>query len=371
MKQNKFLIIAFALILVIPALDNIFNFSPVKELFEKRKEVAAPKFPESFADLISFPKNFDAFFSDNYGMRKTLITLHSALMDKVFDESPSSRVVIGKEGWYYFNNYNSILDAEGQATIDDQLVARGVEHFAKNRKQVEDSGMIYLLIIAADKTSIYPEFLPDYIKPTPLGNHRVDKFLNALKAKYPDFPLIDARPILLKAKLKEKVYQETDTHWNRRGAHTTYMEMMKMLAKKNPRFVANPRSKFKDIANEWIKGDISDIMGNNASNLNYELEPKFKETIHQVQPNETEKKKFHNVTIFSNDNKNLPRLFVYQDSYFADLVRFVSQHFSYALYTNQYPCDIEIETVKKYRANVVMQEFWEGRVEVVLNTCKQ
>jgi DNA-directed RNA polymerase I, II, and III subunit RPABC1 len=37
MKQNKFLIIAVTLILLIPTLDSIFNFSPVKELFEKLK----------------------------------------------------------------------------------------------------------------------------------------------------------------------------------------------------------------------------------------------------------------------------------------------------------------------------------------------
>jgi alginate O-acetyltransferase complex protein AlgJ len=365
MKQNKILIAAFALILVIPTLDSIFNFSPIKELFEKRKESSMPQTPKSFAEILAFPKAFDAFFNDHYGMRKTLITWHSKMMDKVFDESPSSRVVIGKEGWYYFNNYNSILDAQGQATITDELIAVGVEHYAKNRKQVEDAGMKYLLVIAADKTSIYPEFLPDYIKPA-VGGHRIDKFLAALLKKYPDFPVVDARPILLKAKLKEKVYQETDTHWNRRGAHATYMVMMQKLGIK-----PNPRSKFKDVAEEWIKGDISDIMGNDASNLNYELEPKFKETINPVDPNAEEKKKFHNVTIFSNDNKNLPRLFVYQDSFFGDLFRFVSQHFSYALFTNQYPCDIEIETVKKYHPNVVMQEFWEGRVEHILGTCGQ
>ncbi len=363
MKQNKILIAAFALILAVPTLDSIFDFSPIKQIFEKRKESPMPEKPQSFAEVLAFPKAFDAFFNDHYGMRKTLITWHSKMMDKVFDESPSSRVVIGKEGWYYFNNYNSILDAQGQATITDELIATGVEHYAKNRKQVEDAGMKYLLIIAADKTSVYPEFLPDYIKPT-VGDHRIDKFLAALTKKYPDFPVIDARPILLKAKLKEKVYQETDTHWNRRGAHATYVVMMQKLG-----ITPNPRSKFKDVAQEWIKGDISDIMGNDASNLNYELEPKFKETINPVDPSAEEKKKFHNVTIFSNDNKNLPRLFVYQDSYFGDLFRFVSQHFSYALYTNQYPCDIEIETVKKYHPNVVMQEFWEGRVEHILGTC--
>ncbi len=368
MKQNKFLIIIFTLILLIPALDSIFEFSPVKELFEKRKEIEMPHFPAAFSDLVSFPKKFDAFFNDNYGMRKTLITWHSSMMDKIFDESPSSRVVVGENGWNYFNNYNSILDAQGEATISEDLVDLGVKHFAKNRKLVEDSGMEYLLIIAADKTSVYPEFLPDYIKFK--GPHRVDKFLDALKKQYPDFPVIDARPILLKAKLKEEVYHKTDTHWNRRGAHAAYVEMMNLLARKDRRLVAIPRSQFIDVADEWIRGDISDIMGTNDANLNYELKPKFRETIHRIEPSAEEKKKFHNVTIYSNENKNLPRLFAYQDSYFGDLFRFISNHFSYAFYTNQYPCDIELETVKKYRPDVVMQEFWEGRVEVVLSSCK-
>ena len=366
--KNLFLLLAFISVITLPTLDSIFHFSPVKELFEKRNPLLVPKIPANLDEIKTYPQKFEAFFNDNYGFRKTLISWHSALMDKVFDESPSSKVAIGKEGWFYFSNHNSLLDAAGQATISDQLVEVGVEHYAQNWQLLKKQGIDYLLIIAADKSSIYPEFLPDYIKPA--NNHRIDKFLNALKKKYPDFPVIDLRPILLEAKKKEKVYQETDTHWNRRGSYSAYVEIMKMLAKKDPRFTANPRSKFKDIANEYIRGDISDIMGTNNTNLNYELEPKFRETIHQLQPNEEERINFHNVTIYSNDNKNLPRLFVYQDSYFGDLFRFVSQHFSYAFYNNQYPCDIDIKKVLKYRPNVVMQEFWEGRIEVILNTCK-
>ncbi|MDX2083683.1 MAG: hypothetical protein SFV53_06840 [Rickettsiales bacterium] len=365
--QNKILLVVFIAIILLPTLDSVFDFSPVKELFEKRKAITPPQLPQSLYQLTRYPQEFENFFNDNYGLRKSLIALHSAMMDKIFNESPSARVAIGKNDWFYFDNYNSLLDAQGKATISDELINRGVEHFYQNWQMVKNNGMDYLLIIAADKASIYPEFLPDYIKAA--SPHRIDKFLNALKAKYPDFPVLDLRPILLKAKEKEIVYQQTDTHWNRRGSHSAYIEIMKMLAKKDRRFVANPRSKFKDIANEYIRGDISDIMGTDNKNLNYELEPKFKETIYSISPTDEEKKKFHNVTIFANDNKNLPRLFAYQDSYFGDLFRFVSQHFSYAFYTNQYPCDVNLENIKKYQPNVVIQEFWEGRVEVVLKSC--
>jgi len=56
--QNTFLISAFALILALPALDQIFNFSPVKELFEKRLPAANPELPKSFTDLKNYPQEF-------------------------------------------------------------------------------------------------------------------------------------------------------------------------------------------------------------------------------------------------------------------------------------------------------------------------
>src|SRR3989338_6714146 len=75
---------------------------------------------------------------------------------------------------------------------------------------------------AADKTSIYPEFLPNYIKVSN-KNHRIDKFIKILRKKSADFPLLDLRPILLEAKKNEIIYHETDTHWNARGAHYGYV----------------------------------------------------------------------------------------------------------------------------------------------------
>jgi alginate O-acetyltransferase complex protein AlgJ len=363
MKQNKLLITTFAIILALPALDSIFHFSPVKDLFEKRQPVAKPDLPQNFTELKTFSRNFEKYFNDNYGFRKSLVSLNSQMMDKVFDESPDARAVVGKHGWFYFDNHNSLLDARGMAIISDEMIERGVKSFGENWKKMREKNIDYLLIIAADKSTIYPEFLPDYIKPN--EPHRIDKFLNALKAKYPDFPVVDLRPTLKKAKENEVIYHKTDTHWNRRGAHYGYVEIAKALKIK-----PHLREDFLEIEDEFIRGDISDIMGVETTNRNYELTPKFTQTYHRVMPTAAEIKFFHKLNFFENSNKNLPVIFGYQDSYFGDLFGYMSEHFSKSFYDNEFPCDLNYEILKNYHPNVVIQEFWEGRVEVVLSQCK-
>lgn len=364
MKQDKLLILLFALIIALPTLDSVFHFSPVKDLFEKRSPVEKPEFSLSK----DYPKNFENFFNDNYGFRKTLISMHSRMMDKFFDESPDARAVIGKDGWFYFDNHNSLLDATGKAILSDELVERGVESFYRNWQEMRANNIDYLLVIAADKATVYPEFLPDYIK---YGEpHRIDKFLTALKTKHPDFPLIDLRPILKQVKEKEIIYHKTDTHWNRRGAYYGYLNVMNALTKKNPNFKPRSRQDFTDTDDGRFRGDISDIMGSKADNVDYMMIPNFEITARQQPSVPKEMEAFHRPTFFLNDKKTLPIIFAYKDSFFGEMLDFVSQHFSKSYYVNEFPCDLNYKIIKNYHPNVVIQEFWEGRVEVVLNQCK-
>jgi hypothetical protein len=357
--QNKFLILAFTLILLAPTLDLFFHFSPVKDLFEKRMPVKKPEFSLTKKYL----RDFEKFFDDNYGFRKSLISLNSQIMDKVFDESPDARVVLGKDGWFFFDNHNSLLDVAGRAIISDEVIKRAVESFYRNWQTMRAKNIDYLLIIAADKGTIYPEFLPDYIKPN--EPHRIDQFLNVLKKKHPDFPILDLRPILLKAKEKEIIYHKTDTHWNKRGAHYAYVEIAKKL-----KFKPHLRQDFLNKEDQMIRGDISDVMNTNAMHLNYDIVPKFKLSHEYVSPLPESLKEFHKPYETINKNKNLPVIFIYKDSYFGDLISMVSEHFSQAIFINEFPCDINYEIIKKFAPNVVIQEFWEGRVEVVLNACQ-
>lgn len=357
-KKNIILTVLFVAILILPALDMYFHFSPVKELFEKRLPAQKPEF--TFSE--NFAPNFEKYFNDNYGFRKSLISWNSKLMDKFFNQSPDSRAVIGKDGWFYFDNYNSLLDAQGALDLPDEMVNRGVKAFYQNWQILRKKNINYLLVIAPDKSTIYPEFLPDYIKP---GNkHRIDKFLAALKKSHPDFPVIDLRPVLLEAKKYEIVYHKTDTHWNRRGAHYAYVEIFKKLGIK-PHF----RDEFSEKEDEMIVGDISKIMGVKTKNLNLDLTPNFPKTYKEIQADE-KLKNFHRPFIAKNKDSTLPVLFAFKDSFFGDLTFYFTEHFSSTILVNEFPCDLNYNSIKNLHPNLVIQEFWEGRVEDILSRCK-
>lgn len=365
MKRNKFFIFIFVFTLSLPLLDNIFDLSPVKDLFEKRLPVVVPKTPENFSELREFPKKFDAFFNDNYGFRKSLISVNSWVMDNIFNESPDARAVVGKEDWLYFDNHNSLLDAAGRAQISDQLIEAGVRSFARNWQMMRNKNIKYLLVIAPDKSSAYPEFLPDYILPK--SPHRIDKFLIALKKEYPDFPVLDLRQVILEAKKNNEIlYHQTDTHWNRRGAHYAYVEMMKMLKIK-----PHLRDEFVNKENETMVGDISLIMNSDAGNKNYDIVAKSPNWLgSRNQEYEKLLKDFHKPQVFDNKNSSSSKkLFAYKDSFFSDLSEFVSGHFERSIYINEFPCDLNWEILKKYDPDVVIQEFWEGRIEIIFNRC--
>lgn len=358
-----------------PLLDSIFKFSPVKDLFEKRLPIQRPEKPQYFSQLKGYFKNLENYYNDNFGLRKTLILLNLQMMDKIFNESPDSRALIGKEDWMFFDNYNSITDAGGKIILDQKILNKAVKNFINNYKILKNNNITYVLVIAPDKTSIYYQYLPDYIEYSSKNNHRIDQFLKTLKELQPNFPVIDLRSTLKIASYKEIVYHQTDTHWNKRGAHYGYLEIVNFLAQNNHNyqeaFKPYLRDQFIDKADEEIRGDISDIMGINQVNLNYEIVAKFPLTSKHIDVDKNSVlAKYHKPSIYVNDNKNLGILFAYKDSFFGDLFWLLAEHFSKIYAINESPCNVDLNLVSHLKADVVIHEFWEGRIEKIMASCK-
>ncbi len=370
-RESYFLIIFFLLILLLPTLDAVLHFSPVKEIFEKRAPSTNPQLPKTLADLYSYPKNFENFYNDNFGFRKTLISLNGKIMDNIFNQSPAERALIGKEGWLFFDNHNSLADVEGRIFYDQKTLENGVKALIENWQNLKKSNIDYIFVVAADKSAIYAEFLPDYIK-AKAGNRRLDQFLVMLKKLSPDFPIIDLRKTIVQAKEKEsqEVYHKTDTHWNRIGAHYGYLEIINFLSKKYPNLQARKRDQF-SLKNTEIKlGDIADIMSLKLDyDLEYNLVPNHPFHYSRAQISPEEQEQFHKPAFFINSNQALPVLFSYKDSFSDKLEYFLPEHFSKSYFVNEFPCQIDLKIIKRYHPNIVIQQMWEGRMEEVLESC--
>lgn len=366
---NKFLILGFICLIFLPTFDSFFKFSPIQELFEKRKLESKPDLPKNYQEFWKFPTSFNRYFDDNYGFRKTFIYWNGIILDKIFDQPSDSRVVFGKDGWLYFDNFKSLLDISGTLEIDDDLIQKGVRAFYQNWQNLKSKNIDYLVIIAPDKAVIYPEFLPEYVR---VGNkQRIDKFIEVLKAKYPDFPLIDLRSTIIDAKKNEIVFHKTDTHWNRRGAHYAYAKIMEFLNKNTKfNFDINYRNDFEDISDKKLNGDIAQIINSDQKNIDYDLKPKFNILAKLATLNNDQYKKFHKPRFFENSSNNkLPISLIYKDSFFGNLESFAAQHFSKMYTINEFPCKIDQNVIQEFKPQIVIQQFWQARIESILKEC--
>jgi hypothetical protein len=87
------------------------------------------------------------------------------------------------------------------------------------------------LIVGPDKHSIYAEFLPDILSPSP--KRYLDFFLTDL-SKIKNLKIIDPTSYLIGKKSQGLSYYRTDTHWNARGAFYSWDLLLNSLNIKYP-----------------------------------------------------------------------------------------------------------------------------------------
>lgn len=83
-----------------------------------------------------------------------------------------------------------------------------------------------ILIIGPNKSSVYSEYLPSSLKPSPV--RYISFYLNEL-SKIPNLRIYDPTDTLREAKAREGLlYWMTDTHWNYRGAYVAFTGFTKL-----------------------------------------------------------------------------------------------------------------------------------------------
>ncbi len=228
---NIILITGFLLALFTP-LAGYFTGVESKLSNTENRELA--KLPElSIAGLSEFPAKFESNFNDNFGLRSILVRWNSMMRIGLFQQSPVSWVVIGKNGWLFLNNLNNIEDCRGFLHYTNEELRTITHNFEEQQEWLNKQGISYLVVIVPDKETIYPEYLPDSIRRTN-GKTRLDQLIDYLQ-KNSDFRVLDLRQPLLEAKNgKYSTFYRTDGHWNDYGAFIGYREIMLALKQHFP-----------------------------------------------------------------------------------------------------------------------------------------
>lgn len=128
------------------------------------------------------------------------------------------RVVAGENGWLYYGE-----DVEAKCAPLHPL-DQTIDAVNRLRAAVEASGRRFVLVVAPDKSTAVPEFLPDEYPGRDCARAGTDAFWPQITERA---GAVDLRPALAKLAARgDPIYHQRDTHWTDLGA----LLMTKVLA---------------------------------------------------------------------------------------------------------------------------------------------
>ena len=134
----------------------------------------------------------------------------------------------GKSDWLFLGNSSEETVAKlklAKVPSEEELNAI-VATFNRISETSIKNKVKTILIVAPDKSSVYPEFLPDEVKPS--ATKYISFFTSRLN-KVPNLLVYNSTNDLLQAKKTEGfLYWKTDTHWNNKGAFLTFAGFSKL-----------------------------------------------------------------------------------------------------------------------------------------------
>ncbi|MCP5052805.1 MAG: hypothetical protein GY940_36895, partial [bacterium] len=351
-------VLVILIILFFPLLSQWLIVSGETQLVEKREMNREPVF--RFDLMFDFFKQYTSYYNDHFVFRGDLIYLNNRFKTGLLRVSPKSRVVMGKEGWLFLGakpNRPGTIDYYRRLTL---LTQPGLESWKRMLEQrwkwLADRGIEYLFLIAPNKNTIYPEYMPDHIRPV-RQQSRMDQLMVYLK-EHSSVPVLDLRGPLNDAKDDYPVYSRTDSHWNDYGAYVVSREIIKYISR-FPAFRDAPRvvqslglSHFKIETVDHVGGDMAGI-------LSLHEEVMREDTVKMVLKGgwTFSGGKLPRISQFVRQGYSeqngvlLPNIVMVHDSFYKRLKPFISQQFSRVVYIwdwdmNFYPAVIDREKPK-------------------------
>lgn len=347
------LVAAFVGVISLPLAANLAGRDGADRGAENRELASFPHVDGSWASVAAFGPGLSDWFDDHFGFRSTLVRWYGESRLFVLGVSPSAAVVKGEDGWFFYGDDTSVEDYAEVDPMTPGALANWREAVLRARGWLGARGIAYVFTVAPDKHVVYAEEMPATI--VRVGDlSRTDQLLTALQ----DTGLaVDVRPALFDAKARERIYQQTDTHWNDRGALVAYQQIITAVRARVPGTPpAWTRDDFESVERNVEGLDLAGMMGLKRvlREINLTLAPRRPRRARVVEPAGAAPTDEEGRIVTEIDDKSLPRAVIFRDSFVSRLVPFLSEHFSRAVYLWQN--DFDADAVTKEHPDVVIQE---------------
>lgn len=266
MKGKKLIdnlcIIIFFLLMLVPLAYTNFEVDAISEKDNRslaESPIKASLTGTRFADAV------DAYFSDRIGFRENFISMNGWISYSVFNKSPVGKVVIGEDGWLFYNGEKAgdgtpITQFLGRSNYSAEQLETIANNLINTREYLKENGVNeFVLFIAPNKERVYAEYMPALLR-----NARVSEEDNTvqlvdylrentdIRVVYPYDALMDYK----ESNPDEPLYYHLDTHWNELGGYIGARELLKELGVKIP----EPENESHNIV-YGNSGDLFNMMG--------------------------------------------------------------------------------------------------------------
>ncbi|MHC1713880.1 MAG: hypothetical protein AB9872_17200 [Solidesulfovibrio sp.] len=224
---------------------------------ENRPRVAQP----SPAGIWAAPKGYGtalaAYVRDAVPFRDHLIRANSRLRLALFGESPIPGVLVGREGWLFYNLESALDDFLNVVPLSEQAIQDMVRVQVERRDWLAARGMAYLVVFAPNKDRVYPEFMPKGLVPLhPLS--RLEQLEPRLREA--GISVLDLRESLLAAKAERQAFQKTDTHWNGWGAFRGAAAIIDAVRQGRPQLPELAAKDYTVVEEDCPGGDLAEML---------------------------------------------------------------------------------------------------------------
>lgn len=346
-------VVAFFVFLWLPTIDVLFYQDDVPQVNEKRVLARFPVFESGVAGMRSFIVGLEGYYNDHFGFRKRMIYWGERWRLSWFNESPSVNVIVGLNGWLYYQDEQSLADMRRTSSFELKQLEAWKSLLEKRRDWLAKRGIRYVFVVPPDKHNVYPEYLPDWIKAVGKTT-RLDQFVAYMKTNS-TVSVLDLRQPLLAAKKRGVIYFQTDTHWNEYGGFIGYQELIHALSAQMPEIKPLPFEDFELNTNTQSGGNLASMLAQGKSvtekyAVNFSARPPLQQLLLRKNPAGT-------ATLSSTNPHATGKALVFRDSFSEAWAPFIGYHFNEVIYRWQYKWDFSL--IEKEKPDVVIDELLE------------
>ena len=301
------------------------------------------KYRRFIKELQAYPNKFESCFNDGFQMRNYTIQLMNSIRLSAFGISPSEMVKKGKDGWYYYYDAEEEASYTNTNLFNDKSILDFKNALEERKAKLNSMGIAYVFMVTPNKSTIYPEYLPDSFPKKNSSVSKLDQLVKYLKDTNSSVSAVDVRSDLMNAKSENTLFYQTDSHWNQKAGYIAYTKLMQEVQKQMPNVKILTEQDFEVNNRSNSVGDLAQLMGTDnfikepaVNNPGYNIKDKSRDYtltrtdgLPDLGPNS-----ILNITRFETHNNNtlLPDVIVFRDSFIMSIVPFLSSTFGYVRY---------------------------------------